>query len=174
MDIEDLDGPVVLLVGAPASGKSTFAAGLVAAGTVAPEDVLSSDAIAAARAADGGARGGGNRDNVFAELRRQLRDRAASGRATVVDATHLWPRRRGQHLRIGRSNGRPVVAVVLTVGLDELLRRNESRPRPVPPGAVVLMSRQADALDPVTLYDEGFDLVMTVDETGGRAEVRAG
>jgi len=39
------EGSLVLLVGPPAAGKTTFAARLVNAGVIEPEDVLSSDEL---------------------------------------------------------------------------------------------------------------------------------
>lgn len=153
------DGTLVLLVGAPAAGKSTFAELLVAQGLVAAEDVLSSDAIGR-ELGDDATRGNG--DTVFHELRAQLELRLTEGRPTVVDATQLWPRRRAQHVRLARSYDRRVVAVVFHVPAEELLRRNAAREDPVPPGAIVLMSRQAATVDEATLRDEGVAEVTTV------------
>ena len=98
---------------------------------------------------------------VFVRIRRELLERMAGGRTTVVDATNLWPAKRGRHIRVARSLHRPVVAVLFgDVPLEELLARNAARPNPVHPGAVVTMSRQAASITAEQLLAEGVDAVL--------------
>lgn len=153
------EGALVLLVGPPASGKSTYAAALVAAGVVAPGDVLSSDDV---RAELTGSAEDIARDRaVFVRLRRDLSERLAAGRTTVVDATNLWPRKRARHVRVAREHGRPVVAVLFEVPVGELLARNAARERSVPVPAVLGMARQMrENVTEDALRAEGADVVL--------------
>lgn len=144
------DGALILLVGPPAAGKSTYAAALVAAGVVAPGDVLSSDTL----------RESLEDRQVWVRLRRELLPRMDAGRTTVVDATNLTAHRRGRHIRVAKAYGRPVVAVVFDVAVADLLVRNAARDRTVPPSAVAGMARLAGAVDAETLRAEGVDLVL--------------
>lgn len=164
MSLPNAEG-LVLLVGPPAAGKSTFAAGLVAAGSVEPQDVLSSDAYREALTGDASDTSADRR--VWVLLRRDLEERMAAGRTTVVDATNVFPRRRGRHIRVAKAHGRPVTAVVFDVPLDELLRRNAARPSPVPAGGVVFVAQSMPmTADPDTLVGEGVDHVVAADDLG--------
>lgn len=156
-------GSLVLLVGPPASGKSTLAATLVAAGEVAAEDVLSTDAY---REAVTGDAGDTSRDRkVWARLRQDLDRRMVAGRTTVVDATNLFPRRRARHISVARQHGRPVVVIRSDVAIPELLARNEARARVVKPGAVVGMAvHMRREVDSETLLAEGVDTVLDADQ----------
>ena len=156
-------GSLVLLVGPPASGKSTLAAALVAAGKVAAEDVLSADAY---REAVMGDAGDTSRDRkVWARLRQELDRRMVAGRTTVVDATKLFPRRRARHISVARQHGRPVVVIRFDVAIPELLARNEARARVVKPGAVVKMAvHMRREVDSETLLAEGVDTVLDAEQ----------
>ncbi len=156
-------GSLVLLVGPPASGKSTLAAALVAAGAVAAEDVLSTDAY---REAVTGDAGDTSRDRkVWARLRQDLDRRMVAGRTTVVDATNLFARRRGRHISVARQHGRPVVAIRFDVAIPELLARNQVRARVVKPGALVGMAvYMRREVDSETLLVEGVDTVLDAEQ----------
>jgi predicted kinase len=160
-------GALVVLVGAPAAGKTTFAARLVESGLVEAEDVLSADA---ARQEITGDAGDTTRDrNVFARVRAELDDRMRAGRTAVVDATGLWPRRRARHAAVARGHGRPTVAVRFPTPIPDLLARNAARDRTVPPGAVIGMARQLEAgATAEQLRAEGFDLVVDADDVFAR------
>lgn len=149
----------MLLVGPPASGKSTLAAALVAAGEVAEDDVLSTDAYRVLLTGD--ALDTSRDRQVWSLLRRELVPRMAEGRTTVVDATNLFPRRRARHLRVAAEHGRPVVAIRFDVAIGELLARNEARGRGVPPGGLVGMAvHMVRHVRDEALLEEGIDVVL--------------
>lgn len=156
------DGSLVLLVGPPAAGKSTLAAELVTAGVVEAADVLSSDAYR--QALTGDARDTSADRRMWVQLRRDLLERMAAGRTTVVDATNVFARRRARHIRAARAHGRPVVAVRFHVQLDELLARNAARDRRVHDAAVVDMAQQASTVRDDDLAAEGVSAVVDADQ----------
>lgn len=155
------DGSLVLLVGPPASGKSTLAASLVDAGIVEPGDVLSSDAYR--QALTGDARPSGADRRMWVQLRRDLVERMAAGRTTVVDATNLFPRRRARHIRVAEAHGRPVVAVRFHADVDDLLGRNAARSRQVHSAAIVEMAAQDRTTTDDELFAEGVGSVIDAD-----------
>jgi predicted kinase len=144
---------IVVLVGLPGSGKSTYLKQLGANG-------LSSDAIRQLLADD-------ETDQtiharVFQTLRYLLEQRLAIGRAvTYIDATNLTPEERGPYLAIGRAWGCGVEAVFFDVPLDVCVERNARRHRVVPGEA---LAKMAAKLVPPSV-EEGFARVTIL--TGG-------
>lgn len=155
-------GALVLLVGPPASGKSTFAAALVAAGFVDARDVLVADRYRAHLTGDPRDLSADRR--VWPLLRLALRERLALGHTTVVDATNVHAAKRGRHLRVAQGFGAPVVAVRFDVPIDELLDRNRRRTRVVPERPLRELAGATEALDDEALLAEGVDEVVGVAE----------
>jgi predicted kinase len=148
---------IVVLVGLPGSGKSTWLERREEGG-------LSSDAIRKWLADDETDQSIHFR--VFLTLRYLLRHRLAIGRpATYIDATNLTPEERRPYLQIGRAFGCEVEAVFFDVPLDVCLSRNAGRARVVPREA---MEKMAAKLVPPCI-DEGFDRIEAVrpDENSG-------
>jgi predicted kinase len=141
---------LVVLVGLPASGKSTY---LQQAGAIG----LSSDAIRKWLIDDETDQT--IHDRVFQTLRYLLRQRLALRRpVTHIDATNLTPAERAPYIGIGKSYGCEVEAVFFDVPLDICRARNAGRDRVVPDDALVKM---AERLVPPTLA-EGFDRVTVI------------
>jgi predicted kinase len=135
---------IVLLVGLPGSGKSTYAAGLGAG-------VLSSDSIRFLLADD-------ERDQtiharVFATLRYLLVQRLEIQRpVTYIDATHLTRAERQPYLDLARQRGAEVEAVFFNTPLGICLERNRRRRRQVPEDVLTTMAAKLQA----PTYEEGF------------------
>ncbi len=159
---------VVVLVGAPASGKTTFRQRLIATGC-APSDVLSLDDERAAlrdRDLDRFGEAGTLQAYSLAAIRRcdaAAQSVLARGRGYLVDATNLRRRERVAHVRAARAAGLPAVAVLLpAVPLEELSRRNARREpdRRVPEDVLARHAHRRALLSAAMLSDEGFDDVL--------------
>jgi protein phosphatase len=137
----------VVLIGAAASGKSTFAASHFVA-----DDVVSSDRLRVEMT------GATSDDVVFAELHRVVQARIAAGLLTVIDATNtdwMW---RAQLLADAGRRGRPAIAIVFNLPLEVCLARNAARPRTVP--ASVIRRQAGDVTRDLERLDlEGFAAV---------------
>ena len=142
---------VIVLVGLPASGKSTWAARL---GVTA----ISSDELRRWLRDDPTDQSIHGR--VFRWMRDLLRERIELGMPlSVVDATNLTRKHRRAFVRIAQHTGCRCEAVFFDLPLDECLRRNQGRDRRVPDEAIRSM---AERLEPPR-EDEGFGSVTRVD-----------
>ena len=141
---------IVVLVGLPGSGKSTYLERL----GITP---ISSDAIRQLLADD--ATDQTIHGRVFATIRYLVRQRLAIGRpVTHVDATHLIPDERRPYLKIAQGYGCQIEALFFDVPLQVCLERNRARARVVPEDA---MRAMAAKLVPPSV-DEGFSRVAVV------------
>jgi F420-dependent oxidoreductase-like protein len=141
---------LVVLVGAPASGKSTWAQA-----NFRPEQIVSSDRLR-------GIVGEHELDleatvDAFDLLDRVVEMRVSRGLTTVIDTTGVDAERRRRHIEQARVNGLSAVVVRFTTSAAECRRRNRERRHPVPSKALDVMLKAARDVD---LSDEPWDLVL--------------
>ena len=139
---------IVVLVGLPGSGKSSYLERLGVSG-------LSSDALRVLLADD--ATDQSIHEHVFQTMRYLLRQRLAIGRpVTYIDATNLRPEERRPYIGIGQSYGCEMEAIFFDVPLEICRARNAARHRIVPEDALLKMA--AKLVPPTTA--EGFARVV--------------
>ncbi|MDQ7806790.1 ATP-binding protein [Amycolatopsis sp. A133] len=140
---------LVVLVGPPASGKTSFVRALIARGQVDAEAVVSSDEIRAelfgtappSDAADA---------RVFEERDHRIVARLAAGRWAVAESTNVTPEARARLITIARRFDAPVTVLRFDPDVADLLRQNAERGRPDTTSADVhayaaVMARHATA-----------------------------
>ena len=154
---------LVLLVGPPASGKSSFARAWIECGRLDPDGVVSCDAI---RRQMFGDRFDVNDDPlIFDEMDRRVAARLESALAVVVDATNVMPHARTRMIAWARQYDRPVTALRFRVAAEVLVHRNSARPENarVPIDDVLRYAAAAARhTDRAQLIDEGITAVVDV------------
>ena len=143
-------GVVVLAIGLPGSGKSTW----FKRHNVAP---LSSDMMRSLLFDD--VREQRFQDLVFSNLRSMLKARLIAKRPTnYVDATNLTPQERQHWIKLAKDYGYEVHAVFFDVPLEVCIERHNRRDRVVPEDAMRRMAAKLKAPS----FDEGFAKITVV------------
>lgn len=160
---------LVLLVGPPASGKSSFIQALIDQDKIVPEAVVSSDAIAEHYRNTSVDRESAD-PQIFQERDRRVTARLASGRTAIAESTNVLPHARARLLAIADRLQMPVTALRFIQPEKVLLEQNQERRNAVPAAEVsryaALMAKHASTGQ---LYAEGMSLVQDVP---GRAQHR--
>ena len=143
-------GLVVLAIGLPGSGKSTW----FKRHNIVP---LSSDIMRSLLFDD--VREQRFQDLVFSNLRSMLKARLIAKRPmNYVDATNLTPQERQHWIKLAKDYGYEVHAVFFDVPLEVCIERHQRRDRVVPED---VMRRMAAKLKPPT-FEEGFAKITVV------------
>ncbi len=143
-------GAVVLSIGLPGSGKSSW----FRRHNIIP---LSSDLIRGLLFDDPTEQR--YQDLVFSSLRSLLRSRLIAGRPmNYIDATNLSPRERHSWIKMAREYGYEAHAVFFDVPAEVCMERNRKRSRNVPDD---VMQRMAQKLRPPK-FEEGFAKIIVV------------
>ena len=143
-------GVVVLAIGLPGSGKSSW----FKRHNITP---LSSDMLRSLLFDDPAEQG--FQDLVFSNLRSMLKARLLARRPlNYVDATNLAPHDRHSWIKLAKDYGYEVHAVFFDVPLEVCLERNHRRPRVVSDEVMRQMSAKLKAPS----FDEGFAKITVV------------
>lgn len=144
-----MDIPIfTMLVGLPASGKSTYAQ------KVAEEynaTIFSSDALRKELWGDESTQG--DNTKLFTELHRRIKDCLREGRSACYDATNIHYKQRMAFLVELKNIPCKKICVVMATPYEECLKRNAQRERKVPAHVIERMYRQFD----IPWYYEGWD-----------------
>lgn len=157
---------LILLVGAPASGKSTWAANFTS--TRPNFAIIASDTIR--RELYGEEETQGDPKEVFGIVRQRVEENLAAGNHVIIDATNISRKDRRTYFPLAKKYGATVEARVFAISYEECVRRNANRARVVPETAI---HRMFCRFEP-PVKGEGFDTILVVrdnDYTNDSAEL---
>ena len=148
---------LIITVGLPGSGKSTYLASLGV-------NAISSDEVRRLIADD--PRDQSMNARIFSTVRYLIRQRIAAGRpVTYVDATHLTRWERKPYAILAQRYGCRLEALFFDVPVEICIARNQARERVVPEEAIRKMAQQ---MIPPSI-EEGFAAVTRITTDGDRS-----
>ncbi|MGD1808793.1 AAA family ATPase [Dapis sp. BLCC M126] len=148
---------LIILIGLPASGKSTIARKIVSR---CPHcQLISTDAIRAQLFGDEAIQGLWLR--VWQEVEQKFHQAVSQTSLAIYDATNTQRRRRRELIDVARETGFSYISGLwLDKSLELCLQRNKQRQRQVPEEVIMKMSRQLTDAPPSC--EEGFDRLQRI------------
>jgi len=119
---------LVVLVGPPASGKTSFVRALIASGRLDEEAVVSSDEIRAELFRTAPAQAESDAA-IFGERDRRIIAKLASGQSAVAESTNVTPPARARLVAIARRFNAPVTMLRFNPDITDLLQQHTERGR---------------------------------------------
>ncbi|WP_042390903.1 ATP-binding protein [Streptacidiphilus melanogenes] len=122
---------LVVLVGPPASGKTSFVRALIASRQIEEEAVVSSDEIRAELFGTSPAEADSEAADarIFEERDRRIVARLASGHSAVAESTNVTPQARARLIAIARRFNSPVTMLRFDPDVTDLLQQHAGRGR---------------------------------------------
>ncbi|MFC9930218.1 AAA family ATPase [Streptomyces sp. NPDC127190] len=122
---------LVVLVGPPASGKTSFVRALIARGQIDAEAVVSSDEIRAELfgTSPAPAESDAADARIFEERDRRVVARLAAGHSAIAESTNVTPQARARLIAIARRFNAPVTMLRFTPDVTDLLQQYTERGR---------------------------------------------
>ncbi|MER6854066.1 ATP-binding protein [Streptomyces flaveolus] len=116
---------LVVLVGPPASGKTSFVQALIESGQIDAEAVVSSDEIRAELFSTSPAEAESDAADarIFEERDRRIAARLATGRSAVAESTNVTPQARARLIAIARRFNAPVTMLRFNPEVTDLLQQ---------------------------------------------------
>ena len=163
---------VIILIGGPASGKSSLAEQMLrttnqnsgqasSSLTYGQTQLISPDRIRASLY--GSADMQGDWSEIWAQVQQEFANAAKSQQSVIYDATNYKREYRKNIISLAKDYGfRPITGVWLNVPLWICLSRNDHRDRQVPDDIIIEMHRMLSYSPPS--LSEGFDRILFHDE----------
>lgn len=122
---------LVVLVGPPASGKTSFVRALIARGQIDAEAVVSSDDIRAELFGTSPAQAESDAADarIFEERDRRIVARLAAGRSAIAESTNVTPQARARLIAIARRFNVPATMLRFNPDVTDLLQQYTERGR---------------------------------------------
>lgn len=151
---------VIILIGIPASGKSSFVSSLVHR-YVNPVNIISSDFIRSQLYGSESIQG--DWQEIYGQIKHQFQQSYSAKRSVIYDATNCQVQYRQEIIRLVKGIGfNQITGIWLNVPLWICLQRNERRIKPVPEPIILEMYKSLMQRSPS--LSEGFDDLMIKDE----------
>ncbi|HLZ14568.1 MAG TPA: ATP-binding protein [Candidatus Saccharimonadales bacterium] len=152
---------LILLIGPPGAGKSTFARKLIEQQSLDSAAHISNDDIA--KELFGVTVDRGDKDGaVFAEQDKRIANRLKNGQVAIVDATNVKPEARKRLIAIAKQYNQPVTALCFYRDEATLLKQNQGRDVTVPESMVREYAALMEKVTEDKLKSEGIGAVYEV------------